>query len=75
MPNRILYRLNRRSLFVALWYCRFQYARQFLRLPMPVRFSLCATLGLFGLLLILPLHPLSMPTAFGGGLAFALVTE
>jgi hypothetical protein len=31
--------------------------------------------GIFALLLILPHHPMSLPTAAGGGLAFALITH
>ena len=75
MPNRVIYRLNKFNLIVALWYCRLLYVRQFLHLPLPVSFSLRTTLGVFALLLVLPLQVLSLPVAVGGGLAFALVTE
>jgi hypothetical protein len=41
----------------------------------PVFFSLRASLGIFVLLAILPTEVLSVPTAIGGGLAFALMTH
>jgi hypothetical protein len=37
--------------------------------------SLRAAISMFVLLLIMPLHPMAIPTAFGGGLAFALITD
>jgi len=44
-------------------------------LPWPVCFSLTASLLMFGLLFIMPQHPMAIPTAIGGGLAFALITK
>lgn len=49
------------------------YLRQNLSLPFPVAFALRASLAAFALLFILPHHPISMPTAAGGGMAFALL--
>jgi hypothetical protein len=37
-------------------------------------FAIRAALFMFALLFVLPHHPMSMPTALGGGLAFALIT-
>ena len=45
------------------------------RLKPPVAFALRATFSMFALLTFLPAHPMSMPTAAGGGLAFALLTH
>ena len=44
-------------------------------LPRPICFSLVAIAGMFALLAFLPIHPMSIPTAVGGGLAFALITR
>jgi hypothetical protein len=38
-------------------------------------FALRAIMIMFGLLFILPHHPLSIPITFGSGLAFALITH
>lgn len=45
------------------------------RLKSPVVFALRAAFAMFALLSFLPVHPISMPTAVGGGLAFALLTH
>jgi hypothetical protein len=45
------------------------------RLRSPVVFSLRATVVMFALMIILPIHPMAIPTAAGGGLAFALITH
>jgi hypothetical protein len=45
------------------------------RLGKPVLFALRTALGMFTLFTILPIHPMSVPTAIGGGLAFALITH
>jgi hypothetical protein len=41
----------------------------------PEDFAIHAAFAIFALLLIMPHHPISMPTAIGGGLAFALITH
>jgi hypothetical protein len=45
------------------------------RLKPPIGFALRSTFAMFALLFILPVEPLSIPTAAGGGLAFALITH
>jgi hypothetical protein len=45
------------------------------RLKPPVIFAVRASFAIFALLLIMPYHPMSIPTAVGGGLAFALITH
>jgi hypothetical protein len=44
-----------------------------LSLPRPVAFAFRASLFSFGLLLVMPLEPLAIPAAFGGGLSFSLL--
>jgi len=45
------------------------------RLKPPIGFALRSTFAMFVLLLILPVQPMTIPTAAGGGLAFALLTH
>jgi hypothetical protein len=45
------------------------------RLKPPISFALRSTFIMFALLLILPVQPMTIPTATGGGLAFALLTQ
>jgi hypothetical protein len=47
--------------------------QRLLAMPAPVRLSLTTAFVMFGLLLFLPLHPMSLPISFGGGLSFALI--
>ena len=49
-----------------------QYLRRQLYLPPPIRLALIASVGSFGLLFLLPTHPMTIPIAFGGGLAVAI---
>lgn len=41
----------------------------------PIAFALRAAFAVFTMLLFLPADPMSIPTAVGGGLAFALITH
>lgn len=45
------------------------------RLKPPISFALRTTIAMFALLVILPVQPMTIPTAAGGGLAFALLTH
>jgi hypothetical protein len=45
------------------------------RLHSPVAFAVRTAFAMFALLLILPHHPMSIPIASGGSLAFALITH
>ena len=58
-----------------LRYLQILYLRQRLTPHAPVAFALRAVACMFALLFVMPLEPLSMPTAFGGGLAFAILTH
>jgi len=51
----------------------FGYFLKYKQIPRPIAFSLTSTVFMFALLTILPFHPMSIPTAVGGGLAFALI--
>lgn len=53
MPNRMLYRLSKRSLIVALWYCRLLYARQVLLPRRLIPLAATASVGVFLPLLLL----------------------
>jgi hypothetical protein len=44
-------------------------------LPAPVHFSLVASLTMFVLLPLMPLHPLAIPIVIGGGISFALLLQ
>ena len=48
---------------------------QILRLPAPVRLSFTTAFIMFGLLAFLPVHPMSLPIAAGGGLSVALIFQ
>lgn len=43
------------------------------QVPRPVKFGALASLAMFALLLVMPLHIMAIPAAFGGGLALALI--
>jgi hypothetical protein len=45
------------------------------RLHPPVAFSVRAMVAMFALLFIMPMHPMSLVIATGGGLSFALITH
>lgn len=45
------------------------------RIPRPIIFAFKAALFSFGLIWIMPLEPISIPAAFGGGLSAALISE
>jgi len=68
-----LYRLNNENLQRVLNRARLNLIKQRLKMLSPVFFSLQVSVLVFGLLSIMPTHPLSIPTAFGGGLSFALI--
>jgi len=46
-----------------------------LELPEPIQFALKTAFFSFSLLWIMPLEPMALPTALGGGLSIALISE
>jgi hypothetical protein len=45
------------------------------RLHPALEFSLRSAFGIFALLAIMPVHPMAIPIAAGGGIALALITH
>jgi hypothetical protein len=74
IKNNDLRKLSRLDQILVLIYLVYLYTRC-PALPAPVHFSLVATLCMFALLPLVPLEPLSIPTAIGGGISFALLTH
>lgn len=58
-----------------LRYCRWLRVCEYFHTPAPVAFGLVASLSMFALLPLMPLHPLSIPTVIGAGLSFALLLQ
>jgi hypothetical protein len=53
---------------------RLAYAKNKKRLPKFFWMAVRASLISFIILAFMPFHPIAIPTAFGGGIAFALIT-
>lgn len=60
--RRWLTRMMRRRIWTRRYY-----------LPRPMKLSLFTATISFALLCIMPVHPMAIPAAFGGGLSFALI--
>jgi putative NADPH-quinone reductase len=70
--NAALQKLSKSDLYAVLYRTYLIVARHKFALPFPVAFVLRATVCMFALLLIMPLHPMAIPAAFGGGISVAL---
>lgn len=69
-----LTKIQKVRLILCLYNFQFKNFKQLIpRLKFPVNFAIQTTVCMFTLLAILPFHPMSIPTAIGGGLAFALI--
>lgn len=73
--NRILKQLNKWNLRALLYYARWILFRQryLYFLSRSVCFGLFASLFMFIILSVMPLHPLAIPTVIGGGVAGAFL--
>jgi hypothetical protein len=77
MQNRleILRHLNPANQRRFLRYCRWlQFCEYFYLVP-PVGFGLRAAVLILVLLVVMPFHPMAIPTAIGGGISFALLLQ
>lgn len=75
MWDALLSQLNgrQRKVLKLYLYCMVARSHYRRRVPRFIKFYFFASLLSFGLLAIMPMHPLSMPAALGGGFALALV--